>query len=308
VGTLDNPLGTAVPKEVVLPTSLNLPAWMLYVGGGPVYQVPSGLPGAGALLLVYQAARASYTAGHSWPDCNDAGQNCDGDQVAGYAWLGLAYSTDQGQSWSDLGRVIGPATTYTPQTTWNYGPEGLVAVPNSPSTSSGYFYIYFPDLIDGNAPAIAVDTGFSVARVPYSELLTAAAAGSPIPAFEKYNAGQWSQPGMGGNSTSVLDNAPGDNMVHWNSSIRQFVAIFDNQSSEQISYSESPDGIHWTPTVVLHDVTEPNINIEWAEPIGEGTDPNVLGTSFYIYYNKYPTDGTGWSADTVARFEVACQQ
>src|ERR1700689_5821301 len=60
LGTPGNPLGTGDPQDVsvspnpdpgVIP---NYPSYT-YRGGGPVYQVPAGLPGAGNLLATYHA-------------------------------------------------------------------------------------------------------------------------------------------------------------------------------------------------------------------------------------------------------------
>ena len=60
VGTLDNPLGTGDPLDVSISpnpdpaVSANYPSYG-YMGGGPVYQVPAGMPGAGNLLVTYHA-------------------------------------------------------------------------------------------------------------------------------------------------------------------------------------------------------------------------------------------------------------
>src|SRR5579863_6291945 len=54
-GTLDNPLGSAPPLDVSVsshPTPAFNPSYPSYgyLGGGPVFQVPAGMPAAGALL------------------------------------------------------------------------------------------------------------------------------------------------------------------------------------------------------------------------------------------------------------------
>jgi hypothetical protein len=89
-GTLDNPLGSGDPQDVsVSPNpdpSVN-PNYSSYgyMGGGPVYQVPAGMTGAGNLLVTYHAELP-----------NDAL----------YAALGLAASSDNGLHWKDLGEII----------------------------------------------------------------------------------------------------------------------------------------------------------------------------------------------------------
>jgi hypothetical protein len=60
VGTLDNPLGSGDPQDVSVslnPNSSvnpNYPSYG-YMGGGPVFQVPAGMTGAGNLLATYHA-------------------------------------------------------------------------------------------------------------------------------------------------------------------------------------------------------------------------------------------------------------
>jgi hypothetical protein len=89
-GTLDNPLGRGDPQDVSIssnPDSAvnpNDPSYG-YMGGGPVYQVPAGMTGAGNLLVTYHAELP-----------NDAL----------YAALRLAASTDNGLHWTDLGEII----------------------------------------------------------------------------------------------------------------------------------------------------------------------------------------------------------
>ena len=60
VGTLDNPLGSGDPEDVSVSlnpdpaVNANYPSYG-YMGGGPVYQVPAGMTGAGNLLATYHA-------------------------------------------------------------------------------------------------------------------------------------------------------------------------------------------------------------------------------------------------------------
>src|SRR5579863_9753149 len=98
IGTLDNPLGSAPPIDVVIdhnpdlrvnphncdPTKYPRHFCYTYIGGGPVYQVPQGRTGAGNWLLVYHA------------EYNDPA----------YFMLGLAISYDRGEHWTDIGEII----------------------------------------------------------------------------------------------------------------------------------------------------------------------------------------------------------
>jgi hypothetical protein len=70
--------------------------------------------------------------------------------------------------------------------------------------------------------------------------------------------------------------------------------------------SESPDGLHWAPSVLLFQYDAADGNAQYATPVSAGADPYVLGGDFYVYYTHYPTNGTGWDDATVNRFEVQC--
>jgi hypothetical protein len=90
LGTLDNPLGSAPPIDVTIypnPDPAVNPFYQSYdyMGGGPVYKVPPGMFGAGKLLMLYHAEIPTVTT------------------QSFYAVLGLAASSDDGMSWTDLG-------------------------------------------------------------------------------------------------------------------------------------------------------------------------------------------------------------
>ena len=92
VGTLDNPLGTAPPQDVMISpnpdpgVNPNYPSYQ-YRGGGPVFQVPPGMTGAGNLIAGYHAELPTNTL---------------------YVVHGLAASWDNGMHWTDLGEVVRP--------------------------------------------------------------------------------------------------------------------------------------------------------------------------------------------------------
>jgi hypothetical protein len=180
IGTLDHPLGEPLGdpnppvNEFLIPNSGNLPDYIDYVGGGPVYRVPDGEPGAGDLLVVYHAERP---AGPFW------------------SWLGLAKSSDEGLTWQDLGLVIGGTHPYNANGHLDIG-DGNLVVATDPVTAQKYFYIYF-----------GTDTTYlSVARAPYDELLCAIfmAESAKMPAtgrFHKYYNGEW-------NLRALMDRPP----------------------------------------------------------------------------------------------------
>jgi hypothetical protein len=297
LGSLDRPLGNTSPIESVL-HSPHLPPDILYAGGGPVYRVPPGREGAGDLLLVYQGARATYVAPHHYPDSYQY-------QNGFWSYLGLAKSSDDGLTWSDLGIIISANQPYEPNgDSMDIGEGDLVT-----DSTETYFYIYFPDrIVNGTS-----DTFMSVARAPIDELL-ADAARHRTPRFRKYNDGDWNEPGIGGKSSSVLPSNldyAGDANVVYSRDLKRYVAVFDD--TQNISYAESPDGIGWTSPNLLHS-TDPNIAFGgYAVAVGDGDEPSRLGQRFYVYFTMYPNPANpnvtdpGWPGASVQRLTIACR-
>ena len=123
VGTLDNPLGTGNPRDVsIMPNSdpgvnPNYAAYG-YIGGGPVFQVPEGMTGAGNLLLGYHAELPTDTL---------------------YAVHGLAASWDNGFHWTDLGEVVRPNQSLSATLAPGYDEIGDGPLVLSPDRKYFYF-------------------------------------------------------------------------------------------------------------------------------------------------------------------------
>jgi len=234
VGTLDNPLGTGDPQDVSIspnPDPAVNPNYSSYgyMGGGPVYQVPPGMPGAGNLLVTYHAELP-----------NDAL----------YAALGLAASIDNGLHWTDLGEIIRLNQAYAVGLDgWEIGDGSLVLSPDGK-----YFYLYFPDWIANGTLHATTTTNVSVARALVSSVLEAA-FGSKSPhavAFEKYYKGSWHlQPGIGGASTDLIPTSAyrGYLDIHFNSALQRYVLIISDDTD--FAYAESIDGLTWTDPKLL---------------------------------------------------------
>jgi hypothetical protein len=287
-GTLDAPLGdytTAPPTEFLLPTSANLPTSDDYVGGGPAYRVPEGEPGAGSLLLVYHVERP---ANPFW------------------SWLGLAKSTDEGVSWQDLGLIIGSPQPYRAHGAFDIG-DGNLVVPGSPSGSPHYFYLFFPQHCWTNSTATCSNfTYLSVARAPYEDLLAAAALGNPATGmFYKYFDQSWTEPGLSGQASelfaAVTGESDGDPQVVWSGYRNRFVAIMTN--GQDIAYGESSDGLHWPAMQTLVETATDAPGYAYANAVGMGDDPSVLGQTFYSYYTEFPS-GSSWSPAEIRRLTV----
>jgi hypothetical protein len=287
VGTLDNPLGTGDPQDVsIFPNrdpgvNPNYPSYG-YMGGGPVYQVPEGMTGAGNLLVTYHAELPIDAL---------------------YAALGLAASTDSGLHWTDLGEIIrlnqGYAVGLDP---WEIGDGPLVLSPDGK-----YFYLYFPDWIADGTLHPNTTTNVSAARALASSVLEAA-FGSARPhtvAFAKFYEGSWHlQPGIGGASTDLNPKSTyrGYLDIHYNSALQRYVLIISDDTS--FAYAESIDGLTWTVPTFLGTFGP---IAAYPTAVGFGDDPHILGKNFYVYFTHLPTDGTGWANGELRRLTLSCQ-
>ncbi len=289
-GTLGKPLGTGDPQDVSISPNPDLavnPNYSSYgyMGGGPVYQVPAGMTGAGNLLVTYHAELP-----------NDAL----------YAALGLAASTDNGLHWTDLGEIIRLNQAYEVGLDgWEIGDGPLVLSPDGK-----YFYLYFPDwMADGTLHANTT-TNVSVARARVSSVLEAA-FGSTSPhtvAFEKFYKGSWDlQPGIGGASTNLLPKSSSQERgyidIHFSSALQRYVMIISNDTT--FYYAESIDALTWT-TPTLIGTFGPIAAYPTA--VGLGDDPHILGRSYYVFFTHLPTDGTGWTNGELRRLTLSCPQ
>jgi hypothetical protein len=285
-GTLDNPLGAGDPQDVSISpnpdpaVNSTYPSYG-YVGGGPVYQVPAGMTGAGSLLATYHAELP-----------NDAL----------YAALGLAASTDNGLHWTDLGEIIRLNQAYAVGLDlWEIGDGPLVLSPDGK-----YFYLYFPDWIANGTLHATTTTNVSVARALARSVLEAA-FGSARPhtvAFEKFYEGSWHlQPGIGGASTDLNRNSTyrGYLDIHFNRALQRYAMIISDDTD--FAYAESIDGLAWTVPTVLG-VFGPIAAYPTA--VGLGPDPHILGKNFYVYFTHLPTDGSGWSNGELRRLTLSC--
>jgi hypothetical protein len=292
IGTLENPLGSAPPVDIVIdanpdpkvnphncdPTKYPHHFCYTYIGGGPVYQVPQGQVGAGNWLLVYHA---EYN--------NPA-----------YFLLGLAVSSDKGLHWTDIGEIIrfNMPFSYRGQP----APGAIGDPPLVISPDGKYFYVYFLDWLKNGA-----NTTASIARAPIADVLQDAFGGSVHFAapFKKYYRGKWDQPGIGGASTDLIPEGHfgGGNNVAYNSYIRRYMML--NSDSQNYSYAESPDGLHWTDTIFLGMLGYVPDIAGYSGPIGLGDDPAILGKDFYVYYTQFRGPWPG--AQSVKRFTLSCR-
>jgi hypothetical protein len=292
-GTLDNPLASGPPIDVTIgrnpdPTVNPNYSNYDYMGGGPVYQVPTGMVGAGNLLMVYHG-EIPTTGTRSF-----------------YSVLALAASSDEGAHWTDLGEIIRVNQSFAEDLDgFDIGDAPLVVSPDG-----NYFYIYFRDWqANGTTHWENTITLVSVARASIDSVLQDAFGGGRAyaAAFEKYYAGNWdTQPGIGGLSTDLDPNAEysGELQVAYNAAIQRYSMVVGE--GVVVAYSESADGMQWTlPTLIFDFRNEPDMPTTYeSAPV---FDPDNPGSAFYVFYTRYPTTGAGWTGATVNRFTVSCQ-
>jgi hypothetical protein len=284
VGTLDDPLGSGDPQDVTVSpnpdagVNANYPSYG-YMGGGPVYQVPAGMPGAGNLLATYHAELPVDAL---------------------YAALGLAASSDNGLTWTDLGEIIRLNQAYALGLDgYEIGDGPLVLSPDGK-----YFYLYFPDWIANGTLHATTTTNVSVARALVASVLEAA-FGSTRPhavPFEKFYRGSWHlQPGIGGASTDLIPNVPGQGYldIHYNSALSRYVMITSNDTT--FGYAESVDGLNWTVPALLGTFGPV---AAYPTAVGLGADPHVLGQTYYVYFTHLPSNG--WKGGSLRRITVSC--
>jgi hypothetical protein len=285
-GTLDDPLGTDPPRDVSISPN---PDWSVnpnydsygYMGGGPVFRVPAGLPGAGHLLATYHA---------ELPD------------DALYPVLGLAASDDDGLHWLDLGEIVRFNQAYARRLDGvEIGDGPLVLSPDG-----RYFYIYFPDWIANGTPHAATLTNVSVARALVADVLQDAFASRPrhsVP-FQKFYDGKWTlQPAIGGASTDLAPTSAYEGYIdiHYDSALQRYVMLISNDTD--FAYAESIDALNWTQPI---SVGRFGPVAAYPTAVGLGEDTQILGRSFYVYFTFLPQNGTGWDYGKLRRMTLTC--
>lgn len=280
-GTLDNPIagGVRAARFVV-----GGPAGYDYLSGGPVYRDP----GSGTVLQMLH------------------GEHRFGNGLF-YSELNLGrYDPATGDT-TLLGAIVRPtaslADVQAAQVDADLGDPAF-----APMTVGGvsYLYAYFPDFASDGAGHI-VETSLAVARAPLADVLAAAGAGTVSP-WQKYHDGGWTEPALGGRSTSVQDDslAWAPNVVH--STTLGGMLMVAGMSPHRFVLSTSADGVTgWSDRVTLFN--DPTAFDAYPTVVGLGGDPAEAGTSFYVYYTQWPGTATpDWSNARLLRRLVTCTQ
>ncbi len=190
-----------------------------------------------------------------------------------YATIGLARSSDEGQTWQRLGPVITGRQPRPEPPPWPgaFGAGGPCALVDE---SDGLIYLYY---LDWGQPLFPGADEIHLARSPIS---SDGAPGS----WHKYFQGSFDEPGIDGNSDPVIRGPSstafwaGFPSVSYNVSLDAYLAVF--VSADGFYYSISFDRINWTVGKKLLTRNEtPNTGEPWY------LYPSLLSPS-------QPTDGT----------------
>lgn len=215
----------------------------------------------------------------------------------GYTRIGLAWSSDGGNNWTYLGRIISP-----------YGDPQPFNIEGAPYiVKDGYFYVYFTDSLTGEPnppnncnpgyPCVAT-MGIGIARASVAAVIAAAQAGGVgNNLWQKNYSGSFSQPALGGQSSPIAPwGITHTQAVHSSYTGKYYLTLSSMAWSGADTYVklyESTDAINWSPSLVVADepaaTQRPNGGYQYctlADPDG-GLNGEV-GQYFYVYCEKDP--------------------
>ena len=69
---------------------------------------------------------------------------------------------------------------------------------------------------------------------------------------------------------------------------------------------QGPDGLAWTVPIVLGNLGDHQRIAAYPSEVGLGSDPQILGDSYYIYFTRLLENGTGWSTGSLQRITLTC--
>ena len=263
-----------------------------YVGGGTmIYDAPNN-----NLIMMYHGE-------YHWIQT-------DGHFVGG---LGLAVSHDLGKTWTKLGVVFLP--NFNRSTCSGSADSAGLDIGNGDLNSrpDGYTYFYYNEK---TADCLSNFAYNGVARASTAAILAAAQAGGQPSGslFQKYHGGSFSTPGVIDTNNQALGGGASDNIspnflmydpvVRFDSYINKYIMTYIVPWTG-LSMAFSTDGLTWTnPTTIVTGGTPVGGGnaFVFGTPINtDGGDPDVLGSSFWVYYENPYGD---WSTTNLDRVLV----
>ena len=316
--TLDHVTGSAGCRRMFGPG--NAPTgWAFandYAGGGQVVRFSGG--GRSGLLMVF------HSEYHWLNPANPPSQKCF---VAGpgtsavacfYSSLGLAVSTDGGQTFTIAGQIVQPSQPLSVfeggGTNMDVGYGSLIVadakgahLDNPPADPSrAYFYVLFSDFLPGLAGVCANNDCMGIARAAYSDVVMAALSGDPhrvAQLFHKYDGASpdpWTQPATAfvqGSPTPDLSGTAGKYAPLWtDQATHEPVVIYDRSFDVYLvvypfgggpTIRASKDLIHWSKPIGTP-YTEAGRSLIYPTLIGETGDPTIGALAPRVYFSSFP--------------------
>jgi hypothetical protein len=198
---------------------------------------------------------------------------------ARYGWwgIGLAYSTDNGATFTRLGWVVGRHVKDTGGNTNIFGVPYVI--------KDGYFLLYYNDV---SAPGASPQP--AVARAPVADVLDAARHGT-VSAWPKYYQGGWTEPGLNGNASPIIPDGVWYS-THGDAAYGTYLGKYlltgnTGQLGKGVFLAFSDDGLRFdAPSwIQSSDVSAKDVLSPYETIVNlDGTDNGAVGQSFYVYY------------------------
>jgi hypothetical protein len=287
-----------------------------YAGGGQVVRFSLG--GVSGFLMVF------HSEFHWLNPANPPSQKCfvNGSTTSAvpcfYSSLGLAVSTDNGQTFRIVGQIMQPSQPLSAfeggGTNMDVGYGSLIVadangahVDNPPADPSrAYFYVLFDDFLPGLPGVCANSACMGIARAAYNDVVTAVLSGDAhrvAQVFHKYDGASpdpWTQPATSfvqGSATPDLSGTAGKYAPLWtDQTTHEPVVIYDRSFDVYLVVypfgggpviRASKDLIHWSkPFPATY--SEGGNNLIYPTLVGETGDPTIGGLAPRVYFSSFP--------------------
>ncbi|MEJ3745048.1 hypothetical protein WEI85_17345 [Actinomycetes bacterium KLBMP 9797] len=198
--------------------------------------------------------------------------------TTGWWAIALAYSTDDGQTFQRLGKVV-TQTALGSSTSPNI--DGIPYV-----VKDGYFYVYYTESTNQAA----------VARAPVASVLDAAGRGT-VSAWHKYHNGGWTETGHHGQASEIMPDSVWYS-THGDAAYSTYLGKYlmagpTGRLGDGVYLTFSDDAVHYgVPSWVQSSpVATKNSASPYATIVDlDGSDNGVVGQSFYVYFNHRPKE------------------
>jgi len=268
-----------------------------YFGGGPVYKDDQN-----NILL-----NALYTEEGYWVPPSPVG-----------GWVSIARLTvsfDEGLTWYDCGNIISSRAVSRPSEYSQFS-STVQITPVSLFKKDDYLYVHY--INDWMTSSISDVNYLCVARAPYSEVI-ASALNKEVSNWQKYCNGSFSQPGLGGSSTELIDSF----ILPVN---RAGVLAYSTQSNKNFFFFRDSvkvfdSNLYWFKPGIAADsvmiTSEDGLNFGYPQRLSitnaGGNYNSIIGpSSHYGIINDqsylYTTSGVwsdGWRAASLARLSLS---